>query len=299
MSSLIRYSRLYPLTACLLFLSASAAPAQQGAPIKIGLPSNMFREKLKTAEFLMPVFKQLMDSQTGIKGEPMILTSADDVGRQLNDGKLQLGVFHGFEYAWAQAKYPDLRPLVIAVSQNNPQLTAEIVVANNSAATKLEDLKDQKVAIPLGTKEHPRLFLFRNLGKLGHRHDKFFKEISMPPNVKAALDDVADGRIQGALVDGTALESYKWLNPANAAKLKTIMKSEVFPPGTIVYKQGGLPETDLKKFKDGLTSAHQSAGGLQLLSLWKLSRFDNVPADYHQSLDSIRRAYPPSNGEEP
>jgi ABC-type phosphate/phosphonate transport system substrate-binding protein len=287
---------------CLL-LNFGLLPAQEppaGTPIRIGLPANLFRDIPRaTAQALLPTFGKLMEGQTGLKGQPILLADSNEVAQQLADGKVQIGVFHGFEYAWAQTKYPELKPLVIAISQNNPYLSAQIVVPADSSIQKLEDLKGQQFAIPKGTREHCRLFTFRNIHQLGHKQDKFFSQISNPPNVTAALDAVAEGKMQGAVVDGTALENYLWLNPGKANKLRTLMKSETFPTGAIVYKEGGMPEADLLKYKTGLITAHQTTAGTQLMMLWKMSRFEVVPADYHQLLTNIAKAYPPTAGEEP
>jgi ABC-type phosphate/phosphonate transport system substrate-binding protein len=233
-----------------------------------------------------------MESQTGVRGKPVLLSGGDEVSKQLSENKVQLAVYHGHEFAWAQTKYKDLKPLVVAVSQGT-KLTAQVIVAKDSPITKLEDLQDQKLGMPRGTREYARLFVSRRCRSIGHRQEKFFSGITTPPNMVASLDDVLNGRIQAAVVDGAAWENYQWLNPANAGKLRSLMKSEPFPTGVIVYKEGGLPASELKKFKDGLMTAHQRHEGLQLMMLWKMSRFEEVPADYQQTLSEIARAYPP------
>src|SRR5579864_2370091 len=287
-----RFGLAFALAMGMILVGFGRATADEpaGTPIKIGLPANLFRDIPRaTAVALLPTFGKLMEGQTGLKGQPILLADSEEVAQQLADGKVQIGVFHGFEYAWAQTKRPELKPLVIAISQNNPYLTAQIVVPADSSIQKLEDLKDQQFAIPKGTREHCRLFTFRNIRQLGHKQDKFFSNVSNPANVTAALDAVADGKVQGAVVDGTALENYRWLNPGKANKLRTLMKSETFPTGAIVYKEGGLPEAELQKYKTGLVTAHQTATGMQLMMLWKMSRFEVVPADYHQLLTSIAK----------
>jgi ABC-type phosphate/phosphonate transport system substrate-binding protein len=275
-----------------------AAAQEKAAPIRIGLPSNLFRDVPKPLiQGLLPTFGRLMESQTGMKGEPIMLAGAEEVTQQLLDNRVHFGVYHGFEYAWAQSKHNELKPLVVAIGQS-PKLQAQLIVAKDSKIEKLEDLKDQKVAIPHGTREHVRLFLSRRTRGIGHRQEKFFKEITNPQHVAAALDDVATGKVQATVVDSVAWEDYKFVNPGRAARLRPLMKSETFPTGVIVYKEGGLGEQDLNKFKSGLTTAHQRAEGLQLMMLWKMSRFDVVPADYQQMLTEIVRAYPPI-GDEP
>lgn len=289
---------LFLISAAVLFASNSVY-AQQQAPVKIGLPATMFRDFPKvTVEALLPTFTKLIESQTGVRGQPVLLAGPEEVRRQLDEGKIQLAVFHGFEYAWAQSKSPELKPLMIAVSQNNPKLTAQIIVASDSKVAKLEDLQGKQLALPRGTREHCRLFAARRTQGLGQRLEKFFSRITNPPHVGAALEDVAAGRVEATVVDGTAWENFKWAEPGKARRLRTLMQSEVFPTGVIVYKNGGMGEDSLKSFKDGLALAHQREDGRRLMQLWKLSRFDNVPADYQDTLNNIVKAYPPPLGDE-
>lgn len=283
--------------ASLVLLASSTAHGQQR--VKIGLPKNMFRDFPEiTVQALLPTFTRLMESQTGVKGQPVLLAGPEDVRKQLADGKIQLAVFHGFEYAWAQSKNPELRPLVIAVSQDNPRLTAQIIVSHESKVQNLEELKGQRLALPRGTREHCRLFASRRTLERGHRLEKFFGRISRPSHVGAALDDVAAGRADATVVDGKAWEDYKWARPLQARRLRTLMQSEVFPTGVIAYKSGGIPDATLKKFRDGLSSAHEQLAGKQLMSLWKLSKFDDVPVDYQDTLNNIVKAYPPPISDE-
>ncbi len=287
--------------ALLAGLPARNAEAQvPPAPVQIGLPQNLFRDFPKvTIEALMPTFTKLVESQTGMKGKVMLLSGPDEVGKNLADNKIQLAVFHGFEFAWEQNKHPEFKPLVIVVKGQNAKLMAQVIVASDSGIQKLEDLKGQPVAIPRGTPEHARLFLSRRTRSIGHRQEKFFGAFSTPPHVAAALDDVAAGKVKATVVDSVAWDNYEWMNPQKAAKLKPLMQSEPFPTGVIAYKEGGLPEADLKRYRDGLTHAHEKSDGMQLMMLWKMKRFDVAPADFQQSLADIARAYPPPIGDEP
>src|SRR5262249_52379150 len=142
---LAQFSRRFGLAVSLamsfVLLSFTLLPAEEPPrrTVKIGLPANLFRDFQRPAvEALLPTFGKLMEGQTGMKGQPMLLANSNEVAQQLIDGKVQLGVFHGFEYAWAQSQHPELKPLVIAVSQNNPHLTAQIVVPAESSINRLE-----------------------------------------------------------------------------------------------------------------------------------------------------------------
>ncbi len=284
----------------LLMVPGRETSADEGAPIKIAVPSTLFRDFPKiTVQALMPTFNKLMERQTGVHGQIVMLKASDEVGNELADHTVQLAVFHGYEFAWAQAKHPNLRPLVVAIKQDS-KLSAQVVVASDGRIDKLDDLRGQPVAIPRGTPEHCRLFLSRRTRAIGQRQEKFFGKFTTPAHVGAALDDVANGKVKATVVDSVAWRDYQWMNPGRARKLRTLMKSENFPTGVIAYADGGMPNAELKKFKDGLTTAHQTPGGLQLMMLWKMSRFDNVPPDYQQSLTEIAKAYPPPiHGDEP
>src|SRR5205823_4703159 len=97
---------------------------------------------------LLKPFKSLLDTQTGINGQMVASESAEDLGKQLAQDKVQLGVFHGFEFAWASAKHPELKPLLVAVNPT-PCMRVCVLVRKDGDVKKLMDLKDANLAIPL------------------------------------------------------------------------------------------------------------------------------------------------------
>ena len=52
----------------------------------------------------MKPFKTLMEEQTGVQGTVVNGTDYDALGRQIMEESIQVGVFHGFEFAWAKEK---------------------------------------------------------------------------------------------------------------------------------------------------------------------------------------------------
>src|SRR5262245_54737199 len=85
------------LFALLLVLPGAETPADEGAPVHIALPSNLFRDFPKvTVDAIMPTFNKLMESQTGLKGRIVVLSGGEEIGNQLADNKVQLAVFHGY-----------------------------------------------------------------------------------------------------------------------------------------------------------------------------------------------------------
>ncbi len=297
--SLVRLTAALAVTVLLLQVDRPAVHGDHRPAVNIGIPQNLFRDFPKvTVEALMPTFTKLMESQTGMRGRVILLSGPDEVRRYLVDNKVQLAVFHGFEFAWAKTQHDELKPLVVVIKQGT-KLQAQVIVAKDSPVEKLEDLQGQPVAIPRGTPEHCRLFLSRRTRRIGQRMEQFFGSCVTPPHVAAALDDVAAGKVKATVVDSVAWENYQWMHPAKAAKLRPLVQSEPFPTGVIAYKEGVLPESDLQRFRQGLTSAHSRPEGMQLMMLWKMKRFDVAPPDFQETLAEIVKAYPPPIGEEP
>jgi ABC-type phosphate/phosphonate transport system substrate-binding protein len=284
--------------AVLVHLSPAGAQ-QEAAPnaIRIGLVSTLFRDTPESLiQLITRPLKSLMESQTGMTGTLAAGGDARNLARQLQEDKFQLAVFHGVEFAWIRQKYPDLRPLVVAIRDGRP-MYAFLVVPSESKATCLADLKGQSLALSRQCREHCRLFLERRCQACGKSYLEFFPKITTPTDSEDSLDDVVDGVVQAALVDGAALERFKRVKADRYAKLKTIVQSEPFPPAVLAYKPGVLSEDALTRFRNGLVTAHQNAKGKQLLNMCRITCFEPVPDDYEQMLLSIAKAYPPPPAE--
>jgi ABC-type phosphate/phosphonate transport system substrate-binding protein len=260
--------------------------------IKIGMVSSLFRnvpQALITAS--MGPFKILMEAQTGLPGELVQGGDAIVLGQDLGADKVHLGVFQGFEFAWAQKRFPDLRPLMIAVNQH-AHLHVHVLVAKNSEASQLPDLKGKTLALPTRTPGHCLLYLERKLKIPASGLPKYFGAVTATHTVEDALDDVVDGAVQATVVDAASLECYKRRKPARFAKLRCLEKSGVFPAAVVAYHAGALDEETLRKFQVGMQNANKSAFGRQLLTLWQITGFETIPVDYQQTLTEVAKAYP-------
>lgn len=261
--------------------------------VRIGVVDSLFRSypKPMVLAAAQPL-RTLLETQTGFKGDVTAAGDADTLGRLLQEEKLDLCVLHGFEFAWIRIKYPELRPLIIAVNGSR-QLRAHVLVPKDSQAKGLSHLKGKAIAAPRTNREHCRLFIERACKQCGNEPEQFFSGVSHPSNAEDAIDDLVDGLVPAVIVDGIALECYKQRKPARACRVKEIEKSDVFPAGVIVYRQGGLDDSKLRRLRDGMIAANQTAYGRQLLTLWRLSGFEPVPVDYEQTLVNVLKSYPP------
>ncbi len=276
---------------------APDAPAENlssgGGPVRIGMVSTLFRDTPEPLVLaMMQPFGAMMEAQTGLSGKLIPGGDAATLGRLLAEDKVQIAVFHGFEFAWARQRYPQLRPLMIAINRHK-HLRALVVTRDDADATGLADLKGKTVALPRRSREHCMLYFDRRCQGLGKKPEQCFGRVAAPPSPDEALEDVVDGTVDAAVVDGVTMECFKRRKPARYYRLKVVEQSETFPAAAVAYHPGCLDEKDVKCFREGMMHANRSALGRQLLTLWKLTGFEAVPDDYEATLDAITKAYPP------
>jgi ABC-type phosphate/phosphonate transport system substrate-binding protein len=274
------------LTALVAALSLAApAHSQEKKPpekVKIGMAASLFRDASQsTIDTMMPTFQTLVRNQTGMEADILKIDNINELGKQLHDGQIRLGVFHGFEFAWVQQKYPDLRPLVIAINRQRI-LHAYLVVREDSKAANLADLKGKVLALPRKTREHCLLFLQRECQDLKTDAKDFFGKIVSHESIEDALDDILRDKVQAALVDGVGC----------FARLKVLKKSVPFPANVVAYRQGSMDAATLAKFRSGLITASETERGKELMSKFRLTSFEGITKDYEQSLAAILKAYP-------
>jgi ABC-type phosphate/phosphonate transport system substrate-binding protein len=261
--------------------------------IRIGLIGSLFRD---TPEPLVQVmarpFKSLLEAQTGTVSQIVAAGDANNLGQKLKDKQVQLGVFHGFEFAWARQNYPKLKPLIICVNRY-PEQRALLMVHRDSKAASHADLAGKPLALPWMAREHCRLFLERRCVKTGTTPAKFFSRIITPGDPEEALDEVVDGKVGAAVIDATDLEAYKKAKPGRSRQLRTLLESDAFPTPVLAYHDGVLSADLVKRFRTGLINAKSTTRGKQLLEMIRITSFEAVPANYERSLTTIAKVYPP------
>ena len=53
-----------------------------------------------------------------------------------------------------------------------------------------------------------------------------------------------------------------------------------------------MPAATIEQFRKGLLTAHTFDNGREMMDMWKIERFDNVPDTYTKSLADVLREYP-------
>jgi ABC-type phosphate/phosphonate transport system substrate-binding protein len=275
-------------TAAVLAGLGSATPAWAADPpkgLRIQVVQGLFRDVPPgMVKVLGGPLRQLISKQTGLEGDIDLAPDALTLAERIKANECQLGVFHGYEFAWARARNPDLIPLVVTVyPSGHPQ--ACIVVHKDSEVESLADLKDEQIAVPRGTKGHCFAYLARHRGSTPPAPNN-------PVGAEEALDAVASGTGRAALVDVGALQGYERLHPAAAKQLRVLSRSERFPQNVIAYGKGVLTDDAADRLRKVLTDAHNTPAGKPLMVLWSIQSFAEVPADYMDQLDAIVKSYP-------
>ncbi len=275
-----------------LLAAPSAAPAADDTVV-VGISDTIFPglsgPRLQKA--IRP-FKSLLESAMGRTGKVVQGGDALELADKLKADKVQMGVFQGFEYAWARQKNPKLEPLVICVNRDRTR-RALLVVRAGSSYRKPDDLRDRVLDLPAEVEEHCKLFLRRKCVPEGTPPNRFYKKIARPADTEETLDDVVDGKAQAAVVDGLAWRSYRDSKPGAARKLRVLLESEPFPCPVIAVQQGRSSAADVKRIRDWLVDAKNKRRGKQLLEQLRLTGFEIMPAGYNRILDDIARDYPP------
>lgn len=290
-----RWSRALTIPAALgLLLTALGwAVADDGHSVRIGLVSSLFRD---TSEPLMQIimrpFKSLLETQTGLSGQLTSGGTAENLGQRLKEGDVHLGIFHGVEFAWAKAKFPQLKALLIAVNKQS-FLRAHLIVRADDKVKSVDDLKGRAIGLPNLSREHCWLFLERRCVPAEQTPEKYFARINRPRDACYAIDDVIDGSLHAAVIDDADLAAYRKQYPEFSDKVKSLICSEAFPCAVIAYYPGTLDEHMLDQFRSGMLSAKDNRHGRHMMQLCRITRFEEVPGDFDKSLEDIARAYPP------
>jgi ABC-type phosphate/phosphonate transport system substrate-binding protein len=275
-----------------------------GSPLVLGYqnPPNVLRigsssslapqnsDKMKD-EAGVATLKDFIKEETGFNNEIVQEKDWRELADKMAKGQVHLGVFQGYEFAWAQEKTPKLKPLALAVDVYTYPV-AYVIVKKENSAKKFADLKGQSLALPNTGQRYLNLFVETQVnGKL----DTFFSKAKPYTNVEDAIDDVVDGVIQAVVADRALLEAYKSSKPGRFKQLKDVAHSQPFPPALIAYYDNGLDNDTLRRFETGVLGANKKEKGQTLLSLFKLTGFEKVPADFGKIIAQTQKDYPAPN----
>jgi ABC-type phosphate/phosphonate transport system substrate-binding protein len=260
--------------------------------VKVGVSQGLFPgKKGKDLTKAADPFRDLFRRTTGLTGT---VTGAEGpaLSAGLKKDEFQLAVFQGIEYAWALQDNPKLQPIALCVNESR-SLKALLFVRADSAIKKPADLKGQTLALEQETREHCMVFLRQAVIGDSTPPSKFFKKVTRTDDVEAALDDVADGNVAAAVVDGLAWSSYRKAKPGVAKRLRVLAESDPFPGTVLACQSGRFSDGWVKQVRNGLIGARKSSRNRDLLQRLRLTGFEAPDAEFDKLVKDVVKAYPP------
>jgi len=266
--------------------------------LRIGTSGTLTAEKESSKEKgALETLKGFIKEETGLNNTIERQKDWRELAEKMTKGQLHLGVFQGFEFAWAQEQHSALKPLALTVNIYRYPV-AYIVVQQKNEAKDFAGLQGQSLCLPNTGQRYLRLFIDRQSQAHGKEATAFFAKITTEDNAEDALDDVVEGAVQATAVDRATLEAFKRRKPGRFNQLKEVARSQPLPPVIVAYYDTILDDATLRRFRDGLLNAGKKEKGRTMLTLFRLTGFDAVPDDLGKILAETRKAYPPSSKSE-
>lgn len=260
--------------------------------LKAGICDSFFKDVPEgNSKGSIKQFEAYLKSQTDQEGEFVRIKDPIELTDRLMRGDLHLGVFHGYEYAWAKERDPKLKILILAVNKK-VGIRCRIFVAKDSKLAGFDDLQGKSIAVPDFTRSFCKFYLERECAAKGKKVDEYFSKVTKPESIEDGLDDVVDGLVDAVIVDEVAVEAYKERKEVRFGKLKAIEESPVFPTGVVAYHEGNIGADVVDRFHKALANASKNPDGKQILLNWRMTAFENPPEEFKKLLADTLKQYP-------
>ncbi len=276
-------------------LGATINTAGAQAPLtelKIGLPRPMFKDVPQAmVNAAARPFQTMIQDKAGVKGSVEVVEDYKALAQKIKDGKIDIGVFHGFEYAWIKDT-PGLIPLVATVP-NCGKVQACLVVRLDSKFLDPKDLKGACVLVPAMSKAHCHMYLDRLREKLPEGDCCPAKTAGLSP--QDALGEVANSAGDApvaAIVDVASLLALERSLPGCHKKLRILAQSELLPSAVVVYRKAALDDATVTRIRNGLIDCVNTPIGKMFSLFWQLKGFEDVSVAYHATVAKSLAAYP-------
>ncbi len=285
----VRVYSVIAFVAAVLFAGQEAQAQDRLPELKIGLAKPMFKDvPAAMVNAAARPFQTMIQDKAGVKGTVEVVSDYKSLAEGLRTGTIDIGVFHGFEYAWVK-DIPNLVPLVTTVP-NCGKVQACLVVHKNSKAKSPTDLKGACVILPKGSKAHCYMYL-------DHLRDKVpagdcCPAIAAGMTPEEALAEVATESADAALVDVSALIALKNNLPGCYKQLRVLAESNLLPTAVVVYRKESITAATAARIRTGLIDCVNTHIGKMFALFWQLKGFADVDVAYTTLLESSLKTYP-------
>ncbi|HEV3118159.1 MAG TPA: hypothetical protein VGY58_14000, partial [Gemmataceae bacterium] len=149
---------LFALSLTLSVATASALDAQ-GQVVRMGTSGSVTGEKDGGVERgALDELQSLIGEMTGLRVAIVREQDWRELTARLVKTDLQMGIFQGYEFAWAQHQDPRFKPLVVAIDTYVYPIVYAVVRRENPAGD-FAGLRGQSLCLPDICRRHIRLFV--------------------------------------------------------------------------------------------------------------------------------------------
>src|SRR5262245_46446693 len=157
----------------LLAIPVAAVIGQQRSVdvLRIGSSSSISSLEPGTDEAgALDTLRDFIKTETGLNNEIHRQKNWRELADKMASKQLHLGVFLGYEFAWAQPNHPGLKPLALAVNIYRYP-TVYVVTRRDNKATDFTGLQGQTLSVPKVNQGYLHLFIDRQCEALGKKAD--------------------------------------------------------------------------------------------------------------------------------
>src|SRR5437762_1682777 len=102
--------------------------------------------------------RDFIKTETGMDNQIVRQKDWRELADKMSKKELDVGVFQGFEYAWAQEKHAGLKPLALAVNVHRYPV-AYVVAKKDNKAADFAGLQGQSICLPNTGQRYLKLFI--------------------------------------------------------------------------------------------------------------------------------------------
>lgn len=286
----------------LLLVAASRAVAAAPEPpakelatvhLNVGFPHRAFaginRNDVETAlKACLVTFGRERGYDTVLQCDVFDTTSAFEAA--IRKGALHMQIIPTWEYVTMDIQeFTD--PYFVPLDQASVQKEYLLLTKRDSGIATLADLRSQTITLlesanVYSSRPWVETILLRN--RLGRPED-FFGRVTVASKPSLAVLPVFFGQQQACVVNRSAFEVIKDLNPQIGQRLRILTSSKPILGAVFCLKKAGWESATQKEDTiQALADLHTTPAGQQMLTLFKLQKFLPFKAEYLENVRQLK-----------
>lgn len=268
------------LSAALPLAYPAASPAEQS--LRVAITPVLVERNVELNERLIGYIGEKMNMPITIVQRK----SYQEINDLIRQKKVDVAFVCSLPYILGKSR-SGMELLVVPITKGKPLYYSYAIVARDSLAKSIEDLRGKLYAYPDPLSNSGYLYPRYRLIRAGFSPDDFFNKWIQTHSHTASIEAVSDGFVDGANVDSYIYDLMSILRPALTEKTKIIERSPPFgfPP---VVVRSDLPAEMKRKLKALFLTLHEDARGNAILLDMHLDGFVNGDDSL---FDPVRKMY--------